>query len=134
MMVEGRIAVYSVFRPLTAGIVLAAVSGLGATGSSQALAQHQASVAASKTATVKVNEAHGKYQFATKTLKIKVGTTVTWANSSDAAHTVSSKAKGLFNKSLKVKGKVSFTFNKAGTYTYTCHLHTYMHATVIVSK
>jgi plastocyanin len=133
-MVERRIAVHPLFRPLTAGILLAAVSGFGALGSSQALARHQASLAGSKTATVKVNEAHGKYQFATKTLKIKTGTTVTWANSSDAAHTVSSKTKGLFNKSLKVKGKATFTFKKAGTYTYTCHIHPYMHGTVVVSK
>jgi plastocyanin len=80
---------------------------------------------------------------------VEVGTTVTWRNDEPITHTVTSgrfvgvdKTTGLrssqdpdgtFEAKLPGKGKTfSFTFTKAGSYTYYCDIHQGMNATVTV--
>jgi plastocyanin len=72
--------------------------------------------------------------FKPDSLTIKVGDTVTWINNDSYNHTVTAKT-GEFNSGDMANGaKFSFTFNKEGTYDYTCSIHTFMTGKIIVTK
>jgi nitrite reductase (NO-forming) len=72
-------------------------------------------------------------------LTVKPGTSVTWTNNDSTIHTVTSglpeqgEVGTLFDSSLISPGK-TFThiFDKTGTFDYSCTLHPFMHAQVIV--
>jgi plastocyanin len=83
------------------------------------------------------------------TITVKVGDTITWRNDEAITHTVTSgrfvgvdkttglrssqEPDGTFNAKLAGKGKTfSFTFTKAGSYTYYCDIHQGMNATIKV--
>ena len=70
---------------------------------------------------------------------IAMGGTVTWENTDNAAHTVTSGSAtdgpdGVFDSSLIMAGGATFshTFDDAGTYDYFCMVHPWMAGTVIV--
>ena len=73
--------------------------------------------------------------FAYNDLTVAPGTTITVKNLDDAAHTVTSKEKGLFDVSEIEKGTPkSFTAPaKAGRYDYVCTYHSSMKGTLTVS-
>ncbi len=71
------------------------------------------------------------------TLTVTAGTTVTFINDDDNAHTVTSvdkvKDTPLFDSGNLDKGeKWTHTFTKAGTYKYICAYHDFMKATIVV--
>ena len=77
--------------------------------------------------------------FIPSTATIGVGETVTWENTDNAAHTVTSGSPadgpdGVFDSSLIMAGGASFshTFDAAGTYDYFCMVHPWMSGVVIV--
>jgi amicyanin len=79
----------------------------------------------------------GTFAFSPATITIKVGTTVTWTNNTGAPHTVTSDDGTTFDSGINTPiaangGTFSFTFAKAGTFTYHCQIHPFMKATVIV--
>ena len=70
---------------------------------------------------------------------IAMGGTVTWENTDNAAHTVTSGSPadgpdGVFDSSLIMAGGASFshTFDAVGTYDYFCMVHPWMAGSVIV--
>jgi len=70
-------------------------------------------------------------------IEVKAGTRVTWANADDITHTVTSgtpeNRDGQFNTPLPGKGTTfSFTFSRAGTYTYFCDRHQSMRGEIRV--
>jgi plastocyanin len=70
----------------------------------------------------------GSFVFSPATLTIKVGTTVTWKNTTQTPHTVTSlDANKTFNSGdntpINSNMTFSFTFTKAGTYKYQCDFH-----------
>jgi plastocyanin len=72
------------------------------------------------------------YHFQPLELTVPVGTRVTWTNQGEDAHTVVSDS-GLFRSGgLDTGESFSFTFDKAGTYHFTCSVHPRMVGTVIV--
>ena len=72
------------------------------------------------------------FMFAPLTVTIPAGTTVTWTNRDDEAHTVVS-ATGLFRSSaLDTNESFSFRFDKPGTYHYACSIHPRMVGTIVV--
>ncbi len=72
------------------------------------------------------------FQFSPATITVHVGDTVTWMNNGPSAHTATAKD-GSFNTGVLQKGKsASHTFNTAGTFTYICSIHPFMHGTVVV--
>jgi plastocyanin len=84
-------------------------------------------------AAVSVLGGYGGFSFSPSVLTIKVGTTVTWTNNTSAPHTVTSDT-GAFNGSLGRSGATfSFTFTRAGTFSYHCSIHPYMKATITVT-
>ena len=77
------------------------------------------------------------FSFGPATLTIPAGTTVTWTNTTGAPHTVTSDDGTSFDSNINTPisangGTFSFTFTKAGTFTYHCQIHPFMKATIIV--
>jgi plastocyanin len=72
------------------------------------------------------------FSFGPQTITVTPGTTVTWTNRDDIPHTVVS-TDGLFkSKARDTDEKFSYTFTKAGTYSYFCSIHPKMTGTVVV--
>ena len=65
-------------------------------------------------------------------MTFKVGECVTWTNNDSATHTVAAGDGTFKSGDLAKGGTFSFTFTKAGTYTYICSIHPQMKGTVIV--
>jgi plastocyanin len=97
-------------------------------------ASTEASTAAQPAAGASVAVTIQNFAFDPGNLTVKTGTTVTWTNLDSANHTVTSDT-GLFDSGELGKGSTfSYTFDKAGVYTYYCipH-HSKMQATVTVT-
>src|SRR6266581_2703253 len=72
------------------------------------------------------------FAFSPTSLTVKVGTKVSWTNNDTVTHTVTAN-KGAFNSGPLTPGSTfSFTFTKAGTYSYHCNIHPSMMATIVV--
>jgi len=72
------------------------------------------------------------FSFGPETIKVSVGTTVTWINRDDIPHTVVS-TDGVFKSKVRdTDEKFSYTFTKAGTYPYYCSVHPKMTGKVVV--
>jgi plastocyanin len=72
------------------------------------------------------------FSFTPKSVTVKAGTTLTWTNQDDEAHTVTSTSKQFNSKPLDTGDKFSFTFTTPGTYQYFCSLHPFMTGTIVV--
>ena len=77
------------------------------------------------------------YSFNPQTLKVRVGTTVTWINMDTVAHSVESGTRevstGLFESALlNHMQSLSYTFNTPGTFVYHCAPHPYMTGSIVV--
>jgi len=64
---------------------------------------------------------------------VKAGTTVTWTNRDDDAHTVTSVANTFRSPGLDTGETFSYTFTRAGTFEYFCTLHPLMTGKVVVT-
>jgi plastocyanin len=72
------------------------------------------------------------FVFGPQTITVPVGATVTWTNKDDIPHT-SVSTEGVFkSKVLDTDEKFSYTFTKAGTYSYYCTIHPKMTGRVVV--
>jgi plastocyanin len=72
------------------------------------------------------------FSFAPESLTVPVNSTVTWVNKDDVPHVIASND-GLFkSKALDTNDKFSFTFTKAGTYSYYCSIHPKMEGKILV--
>ncbi|MDL2363011.1 MAG: plastocyanin/azurin family copper-binding protein [Patescibacteria group bacterium] len=77
------------------------------------------------------------YMYKPGAIKVKVGTKVTWTNMDNVKHNVVPDQDSADFKAgpLIAKGETySYTFMKAGTYTYHCDPHPYMKASVVVTE
>ncbi len=74
------------------------------------------------------------FAFAPATLKVKVGTAVTWTNNDGAPHTVTAADGSFASGRLGTGASFSFTFATPGTYTYHCAIHSSMTGTITVSS
>ncbi len=70
--------------------------------------------------------------FGPQTLMVKAGTTVTWVNHDDTAHTVTSVDKVFGSNALDTGDQISYEFKTPGTYKYYCTIHPQMTGTVVV--
>jgi len=72
------------------------------------------------------------FTFGPDTLTVPANSTVTWVNKDDVPHVIASND-GLFkSKALDTDDKYSYTFAKAGTYSYYCSIHPKMIGKVVV--
>ena len=72
------------------------------------------------------------FSFSPATVTVAVGTTVRWTNRDDIPHTVVSEDKAFKSKALDTEDQFTYTFTKAGTYSYFCSLHPKMTGKVVV--
>ena len=93
----------------------------------------QSDTKATATNSVTINN----FSFSPNNITVKVGTTVTWTNQDSVEHDIVADD-GISDgpkSELLAKGKsYSFTFSKAGTYTYHCSVHPDMTGTVTVTE
>lgn len=73
------------------------------------------------------------FAFDPKQITAKVGETVTWKNDDSTAHTVTADDGSFDSGNLATDKTFSHKFDKPGTYSYHCSLHSSMVATVVVS-
>jgi plastocyanin len=67
-------------------------------------------------------------------ITVKVGTTVTWTNTGQRPHTVTSTDSGFTSSGTLGNGSTyAVTFQKAGTFAYVCSIHGSMKGTVTVT-
>lgn len=72
------------------------------------------------------------FTFGPDTLTVAVNSTVTWINKDDVPHVIASND-GLFkSRALDTDEKYSYTFSKAGTYSYYCSIHPKMVGKIVV--
>ena len=70
------------------------------------------------------------FSFKPSVLTVQVGTTVVWTNNDTAVHNIKSAT---FNSPEMKKGETfKFTFEKAGTYDYSCGIHPTMTGQIVV--
>jgi len=72
------------------------------------------------------------FTFAPQTLTVPVNGTVTWVNKDDVPHVIASDDGVFKSKALDTDDKYSYTFGKAGTYSYYCSIHPKMVGKVVV--
>ena len=72
------------------------------------------------------------FTFAPDTLTVPLNSIVTWINKDDIPHVIASNDGVFKSKALDTDQKYSYTFNKAGTYTYYCSIHPKMVGKVVV--
>ncbi|SRR5260370_22807650 len=72
------------------------------------------------------------FVFGPQAITVAVGTTVTWTNSDDIPHTAVSTDGVFKSKVIDTDEKFSYTFTKAGTYSYYCSVHPKMTGQVLV--
>lgn len=73
------------------------------------------------------------FAFSPATLTVTAGTTVTWKNFDDVAHTATSD-NGVFDSGSLAKDETyTYTFDEAGTFNYHCTPHPQMTAKVVVN-
>ena len=72
------------------------------------------------------------FTFAPGDVTVGVGTTVTWTNRDDIPHTVVSTDGVFKSKARDTDETFSYTFTKAGTYSYYCSIHPKMTGKVVV--
>jgi len=94
-------------------------------GPSRVKANDQPSAA---TAEVKIDN----FSFGPQTVTVPVGATVTWTNRDDIPHTVVSTDGVFKSKWRDTDEKFSYTFTKAGTYSYYCSVHPKMTGQIVV--
>lgn len=70
--------------------------------------------------------------FSPSTITITAGTTVTFTNGDDDAHTVTATDGSFDSKGLDSSARWRHTFVKPGTYAYYCQLHPFMKGTIVV--
>ncbi|WP_244885644.1 plastocyanin/azurin family copper-binding protein [Amycolatopsis vancoresmycina] len=75
------------------------------------------------------------FAFAPAATTVKKGTTVTWTNSDQDPHTVTSTGSGgpLRSPTLQTGQSYQYTFSTPGTFEYLCTIHPFMTATVTVT-
>ena len=72
------------------------------------------------------------FAFAPGATTVAVGATVTWTNKDTAGHTVTAVDGSFDSKTLASGATFSQTFDKAGTYSYKCTIHSSMTGTIVV--
>jgi len=110
-------------RVWVAGLMLALLVWAGTTR-----VRAQDGQASGPTVEVKIDN----FSFSPQTVTVAVGTTVTWTNRDDIPHTVVS-TDGVFKSKVRdTDEKFSYTFTKAGSYSYFCSVHPKMTGKVVV--
>lgn len=113
---------------LAAALLLALHLPTTASANSQSSPAAGVATAPASEAEVKIDN----FSFTPSTITVAVGTQVKWTNHDDIPHNVVSDDKSFKSKVLDTDEQFTFTFAKAGTYTYFCSIHPKMTGKVVV--
>ena len=72
------------------------------------------------------------FKFGPEKLTVASGTEVTWTNQDDIPHSIVLTALRVSSKVLDTDKAFTYKFDKAGTFSYVCGLHPFMHGQVVV--
>jgi plastocyanin len=72
------------------------------------------------------------FKFGPEKLTVTKGTEVTWTNQDDIPHSIVLTVLGVSSKVLDTDKAFTYKFDKAGTFSYVCGLHPFMHGQVVV--
>ena len=72
------------------------------------------------------------FSFVPETLTVPLGATVSWTNKDDSPHVVAATDGQFQSKAIDTDESYSYTFTKAGTYSYYCSMHPRMTGKVVV--
>ena len=72
------------------------------------------------------------FKFGPEKLTVARGTEVTWTNQDDIPHSIVLTALRVSSKVLDTDNAFTYRFDKAGTFSYVCGLHPFMHGQVVV--
>ncbi|MDZ4246672.1 MAG: plastocyanin/azurin family copper-binding protein, partial [Dehalococcoidia bacterium] len=72
------------------------------------------------------------FAFKPPILNIKQGTTVTWRNEDSVGHNVTTDDNSFKSETLSRDQTFTYTFEKSGTFSYTCTIHPRMTGKIIV--
>ena len=111
--------------------LIAAGCGSSSKSSSSSNAGSTPAAAASPTAATSIQIKDFKYN--PPDLKVKAGAKLQIVNGDPAEHTLTADNGAFDSGTIKANGKGSVTFKKAGTYSYHCSFHAFMHGKVTVS-
>jgi plastocyanin len=96
-------------------------------------ADHAQGVASPGDPATRYTVAIDNFSFTPSSLTVPVGATVTWLNRDDVPHTiVSSDRQPMKSPVLDTDDRFTYTFSKAGTYTYFCSVHPRMTGQIVV--
>ena len=129
---------HSKFRKgiVATALILAIVASVGLTGgcsSSSYYASPQPLASTQPTGSTASNQVViSNFAFNPAQITVPVGTQVTFANNDGASHTVTADNGDFDSGTLKTGQTFTYTFNKAGTFSYHCNFHTYMKGAVTV--
>jgi plastocyanin len=115
-------------RPVVAIAVLAVLSAAASLSPNPWTAAAEAATPGK--ATIKI----ANFDFGPATITVPAGTSVTWTNNDDDAHSVVADDKAFRSAPLDTGESYSFTFATPGAYAYHCGLHPQMHGKVIVTR
>ena len=73
------------------------------------------------------------FKFTPSELTVKAGTTIRWTNKGYVPHTVDFTDGAVNSGVLNNGNQFTHTFATPGTYPYICHIHPFMHGTVVVT-
>jgi plastocyanin len=74
------------------------------------------------------------FRFCPSPLRVQTGTTVTWTNDDNVAHTVTARSGPRFDSGTMAQGRSwSHRFEHPGTFRYYCTLHPWMQGTLEVT-
>lgn len=96
--------------------------------SNAGLAQAATTPAATANPTITISN----FTFGPMEITVPVGAAVTWLNGDDVPHTVRAIDGTFHSRPLDSDERFSFTFTRAGVYSYFCSIHPKMTAKVIV--
>ena len=88
----------------------------------------QADAAAPKTIDIR------KFAFVPKEITIAPGTTIVWTNHDETPHILLASDKSFASKAMDTDEQFSFTFARAGDFSYFCTMHPFMTGVVHVRK
>jgi YVTN family beta-propeller protein len=74
----------------------------------------------------------GKFAFAPATMTVKAGQAITFTNSDPVAHTSTSATGAWDSGDIAPGGSFTTTISQPGTYAYSCSIHPFMQATIVV--
>jgi plastocyanin len=112
-------------------VALAAAAG-GGRGLAGGVPGAAAATPAAATTAASVRIEIQQFAFAQAAVTVPVGTTVTWVNQDEDAHTVTADDGRFASAGLDRGERFSYRFTAPGTYVYHCALHPHMTARIVV--